>query len=179
MKGVPLTSTPDQMTDDRSVAVSGRPDAEPSPGPRSFNGRGLLVALAVGLLGGTVMWSARALELFAADGSIGPGWWPTVLGGTLVAGAVTIALVALRRPEPIPEQRVSTHGLGRLGAVVAAIILYGIGWHFFHFLLVTVVFLSALMFVTGGRGVKALVVFPALTAAVLYGLFGMLLQVPL
>jgi putative tricarboxylic transport membrane protein len=41
------------------------------------------------------------------------------------------------------------------------------------------VFLSVLLFVTGGRGIKALVVFPALTAMVLYGLFGLLLRVPL
>lgn len=179
MKDVPVLSAPDGVADAGSTAVTDRSAAEPAPGPGKINGRGLLVALAVALLGGTAVWSATALELSAVDGSVGPGWWPTVLGGLLVAGAVAIAAVALRRPDPVPEERVSAHGLGRLGAVIAAIVVYGIGWQFFHFLPVTVVFLSVLLFVTGGRGIKALVLFPALTAMVLYGLFGLLLRVPL
>ena len=179
MKDVPVLSAPDGVADAGSTAVTDRSAAEPAPGPGKINGRGLLVALAVSLLGGTAVWSATALELSAVDGAVGPGWWPTVLGGLLVAGAVAIAAVALRRPDPVPEERVSAHGLGRLGAVIAAIVVYGIGWQFFHFLPVTVVFLSVLLFVTGGRGIKALVVFPALTAMVLYGVFGLLLRVPL
>ncbi|MFI7580968.1 tripartite tricarboxylate transporter TctB family protein [Kocuria kalidii] len=153
--------------------------AESSPGPGGTNVRGLLVASAVAVVGGTTMWSARTLETSAVGASIGPQWWPTVLGGVLVAGAVAIGVVALRRPDPVPEQRVSAHGLGRLGAVVAAVVLYGLGWYYFHFLPVTAVFLAALMFVTGGRGTKALIVFPISTAAILYGLFGLLLRVPL
>lgn len=179
MKGVPVLSAPDGVADTGSTVITDRSAAEPALGPGEINGRGLLVALAVALLGGTAVWSATALELAAVDGSVGPGWWPTVLGGMLVAGAVAIAVVALRRPDPAPEDRVSAHGLGRLGAVVAAIVVYGIGWQFFHFLPVTVVFLSVLLSVTGGRGIKALLVFPALTATVLYGLFGLLLRVPL
>lgn len=179
MKAVPVASVPHGVTDDGSTAATDRPAVESAPGARKINVRGLFVALGVTLIGGAAMWSANALDLSAADGSIGPGWWPTVLGGLLVAGAVAIGVVALRRPDPVPEDRVNAHGLGRLGAVVAAIVLYGIGWYYFHFLLVTVVFLSALLFVTGGRGLKALVVFPVLTAAVLYGLFGLLLRVPL
>lgn len=154
-------------------------DAQSSPKVGGTNLRGLLVALAVAVLGGTTMWSAHTLETSSVGASISPQWWPTVLGGVLVAGAVAIGLVALRRPDPVSEQPVSAHGLGRLGAVVAAIVVYGFGWHFFHFLPVTAVFLAALMFVTGGRGVKALIVFPVLTAAILYGLFGLLLRVPL
>ncbi len=137
------------------------------------------MAVAVSVAGGITIWLAAALETSAVGASSGPRWWPTVLGGMLVAGGVAIGLVALRRPDPVSEQRVSAHGLGRLGAVVAAIVLYGLGWHFFHFLPVTAVFLAALMFVTGGRGAKALIVFPASTAAILYGLFGLLLRVPL
>lgn len=137
------------------------------------------MAVAVSLVGAITMWLAYTLEASAVGASIGPQWWPTVLGGMLVAGGVAIGLVALRRPDPVSEQRVSAHGLGRLVAVVAAIMLYGLGWYFFHFLPVTAVFLAALMFVTGGRGVKALIVFPVSTAAILYGLFGLLLRVPL
>ncbi len=125
------------------------------------------------------MLPTYGLEFTAPDGSIGPGWWPTVLGGTLLAGAVAIALVSFREPDSVPDERVSRHGLGRLGAVLLATVLYGAAWYYLHFLPVTVLFLSALMFITGGRGIKALLVFPALTAVVLYGLFKMLLQVPL
>lgn len=174
-----MMGAPAGVTSDSSAATTDGFEMGPARRLARINVRGLFVALSVALLGGTMMLPIHGLELSAADGSIGPGWWPAVLGGTLVAGAVAIALVAFKQPEPMLEQRVSSHGLGRLGAVITAIILYGIGWQFFHFILVTVVFLSALMYVTGGRGVKALVVFPVLTAAVLYGLFGMLLQVPL
>lgn len=178
MKDMPVTGTSVGMPRNSSAAPS-HPMAESPRRTKGFNVRDVLVALSVALVGGALILPIHNLELFASDGSIGPGWWPTVLGGTLVAGAFAVALVAFRQPEPLPEQRVNPHGLRRLGAVVTAIILYGFAWQFFHFLPVTVVFLSALMFTTGGRGVKALAVFPVLTAAVLYGLFGMLLQVPL
>ncbi len=155
------------------------PAARPAGALRKTNIRGLLVAAAVAVVGSTLVLPTYGLEFTAPDGSIGPGWWPTVLGGTLLAGAVAIALVSFREPDSVPDERVSRHGLGRLGAVLLATVLYGAAWYYLHFLPVTVLFLSALMFITGGRGIKALLVFPALTAVVLYGLFKMLLQVPL
>lgn len=177
MKGVPLMRSLDVLPNETSAATADHP----LEGGRTkgINVRGLLVASAVAVIGGALMLPVHGLELSTSDGTIGPGWWPTVLGGTLLAGAVAIALVSFKQPEPMPEDRVSRHGIVRLGAVLLAIILYGIAWQYFHFLPVTAVFLSALMFTTGGRGVKALVVFPVLTAALLYGLFKMLLQVPL
>lgn len=178
MKGVPVLRTLEGLPNDTSAATADHPMEAAGQG-KGTNVRGLLVAVAVAVAGGAVMLSAQGLELSTTNGSIGPGWWPTVLGGTLVAGAVAIALVSFRQPDPMPEERVSAHGLTRLGAVLVAIVLYGVAWQYLHFLPVTVVFLSALMFITGGRGVKALLVFPALTAVVLYGLFKMLLQVPL
>lgn len=155
------------------------PLAGPAGALRTVNIRGLLVAAAVAAVGTTLILPTHSLEFTTADGSIGPGWWPTVLGGALLVGAFAIALVSFRTPDEVPDERVSAHGLGRLGAVLLATVLYGAAWYYLHFLPVTALFLSALMFITGGRGIKALLVFPALTAVVLYGLFKMLLQVPL
>lgn len=153
--------------------------AHPSISPAGLNVRGLLVAGVVAAVGGATLWASSGLDTDASGESIGPSWWPSVLGGSLILGAVAVAIVALRHHDPREEQRVSRHGLARLAAVIALIVVYGIAWHSFHFVLVTTLFLSALILITGGRGVKALVVFPLLTTAVLYGLFALLLRVPL
>lgn len=147
--------------------------------PAGLNVRGLLVAGVVAVIGSTTIWVSSGLNSGARGESIGPGWWPTVLGGSIILGAVAVTIAALRHPDSVEDQRVSGHGLARLGAVIALIVVYGISWHYFHFVLVTGLFLSALIFITGGRGVKALVVFPLVTTAILYGLFAMLLRVPL
>jgi hypothetical protein len=39
--------------------------------------------------------------------------------------------------------------------------------------------IAGLVYVTGGRGVRALIVFPAVTTVLLYVIFGLLLRVPL
>jgi putative tricarboxylic transport membrane protein len=153
--------------------------ADPASSPTGLNVRGLLVAGVVAAVGGATIWASSGLNTDASGESIGPSWWPSVLGGLLVLGAVAVAITALRHHDPLEEQRVSAHGLVRLAAVIALIVVYGIGWHYFHFVLVTSLFLSTLILITGGRGVKALLVFPLLTTAVLYGLFAMLLRVPL
>ena len=178
MNSGPTLGTPLEATGKVYAAVRG-PAAGPAVAQRKTNIRGLLVSAAVAVIGTTLVLPTHGLEFAAPDGSIGPGWWPTVLGSALLAGALAIALVSFRKPDPVPHERVSRHGLGRLGAVLLATVLYGAAWYYLHFIPVTVLFLSALMFITGGRGIKALLVFPALTAVVLYGLFKMLLQVPL
>jgi hypothetical protein len=63
--------------------------------------------------------------------------------------------------------------------VIALIVGYGAAWYQLHFLVVTVPLIAGLVFITGGRGVRALLVFPVLTTALLYGIFGLLLRVPL
>ena len=177
MTSEPVRQADGPVLEGSTASVPQSSDTE--SGPAGLNLRGLLVAGVVAAGGAGTIWASSSLSTDAAGEAIGPGWWPAVLGGLLIIGAAAVAITALRRPDEVEEQRVSAHGIARLAAVIALIVVYGIAWHYFHFVLVTGLFLSALIFIIGGRGIRPLVIFPAATTAVLYGLFAMLLRVPL
>jgi putative tricarboxylic transport membrane protein len=87
---------------------------------------------------------------------------------------------ALLRPPPVDDTEPSTRvGILRVAGFVAAVLAFGLLWYFVHFLVSGLVFVAALAWIAGGRGIKDLVVFPAAVLLVLYGLFALLLKVPL
>jgi len=135
---------------------------------------------AVVLVAGVGVLLARS-TIVAAHGEteLGPQWWPTVLGAALVVGAVALGALGLTRPAAPEEEPASGHGAARLAAVLALIVGYGAAWYQLHFVVVTVPLIAGLVFVTGGRGIRALLAFPLLTTALLYVIFGLLLRVPL
>ncbi|MGY2066507.1 tripartite tricarboxylate transporter TctB family protein [Blastococcus sp. SYSU DS0619] len=158
-------------------AADGHVDAEaPAPYGRA---RDLLVAAAVGGLGVLTLVAGRGLPARTDDGSLGPDWWPTVLGICLLLAAAGIAAAGLLRRAVPDDDSVTRHGLLQLGGLVALVIGYGTAWQYFHFVPVTFVFVAALTAVLGSRGVRALVVFPAVVVGLSYGIFGLLLRVPL
>ncbi len=61
---------------------------------------------------------------------------------------------------------------------VLAILAFGLLWYYVHFLVSATIFVAALTWIAGGRGVKDLAVFPVVITVVLYGLFALLLKVP-
>ncbi|MEQ3550384.1 tripartite tricarboxylate transporter TctB family protein [Pseudonocardia nematodicida] len=138
------------------------------------------IGLAAALVGTgvlVVVAASRITSEVVARG-FGPTWWPTVLGGLLVAGGVAVGVVGAVRP-PAVEDHPTAGGLVRLLAVLGLVVGFGAAWYQLHFLLVMPPLLAGLVAVGGGRGLRDLVLVPLLTTAVLYAVFGLLLRVPL
>ncbi|OZM78278.1 hypothetical protein CFP66_31860 [Pseudonocardia sp. MH-G8] len=155
------------------------PEAEAAPPALAASRVRELGAAAVVLAAGIGVLLARSTIVAAHESELGPQWWPTVLGVALIVGAVALATLGLTRPSAPEEEPASGHGVAQLIAVLALIVGYGAAWYQLHFLVVTVPLIAGLVFVTGGRGIRALLVFPLLTTGLLYVIFGLLLQVPL
>ncbi|MFC4564835.1 tripartite tricarboxylate transporter TctB family protein [Nocardiopsis mangrovi] len=156
--------------------------AAPAPAGRGPSRlRELVPAAAGAALAAAALLLAGQIDQGPESAGIGPRWWPEVLAFTLLGLSVLHAALAWRRPAaagdaPDPATR---EGALRLVAMLATVVGYGVLWYFIHFLVSTAVLVAALAYLGGGRGWKALIAFPAVTTAVLYVLFGVLLRVPL
>jgi len=159
------------------AAASPEPDAVQALPPSRVREWGVAAAVLVAGIG--VLLARETIAVAQGDTELGPQWWPTVLGVALVVGAVALAVLGTLRPAAPEEEPASGHGVAQLVAVLALIVAYGAAWYQLHFLVVTGPLIAGLVYVTGGRGVRALIVFPAVTTVLLYVIFGLLLRVPL
>lgn len=112
-----------------------------------------------------------------------PRWWPELLAALVLLLSVFLAVGALRRStvtveEDVPEEA-TRQGAWRLTAMLATIVGYGVLWYFIDFRVSTLLLFIALTWLGGGRGWKALILFPITVTAILYLLFGVFLRVPL
>ncbi len=151
------------------------------PGPRK---RDLVPAAAGAALAVTAFALATQIPEGARLTQFSPRWWPEILAALLLVLSVCLAVTAFRRkPTAAVEQDVpesaTRQGAWRLTSMLASIGGYGVLWYFVDFRVSTLVLFVALTWLGGGRGWKALVLFPAIATAILYLLFGVLLRVPL
>ena len=112
-----------------------------------------------------------------------PRWWPELLAVLLLLLSALLAAGALFRPtvtveDDVPEAA-TRQGTWRLVAMLASVAGYGVLWYFIDFRVSTTLLFVALTWLGGGRGWKALILFPIAVTAILYLLFGVLLRVPL
>jgi hypothetical protein len=141
-----------------------------------------IVSAAVALLGFAVLIVlARGIELRAETGGIDPRWWPQLLGAAGAAlSVVLLSRAVLRAPlERDDVQEATRDGRTRTVLVVILTALYVLAWPLVGFVVVTPVFLLVATYLFGGRGWKALILFPAGLTAGLYLLFDAVLEVPL
>lgn len=141
-----------------------------------------IAGAAIALLGFAVLIAAsRAIEVRRETGGVDPRWWPQLLGIVGLALSVLLLVRAVTRP-PLArgDVREATRD-GRLRTVLAVGLaaLYIMTWPVAGFLVTTPLFLLAGTYLFGGRGWKALLVFPAVLTAGIYLLFDAALQVPL
>ncbi|WP_083587306.1 tripartite tricarboxylate transporter TctB family protein [Agrococcus sp. Marseille-P2731] len=136
---------------------------------------------------------AQGIELRRepAEGQIGARFWPSLLaivGLALAIWRLVIAIVSA--PDDRSDQEVvSAGGYRRLALTllltIAFIALWSIrsvvafGFRFEVFPVLCALFLVGLVWLYGGRGWKALVLFPALLTAGIYVIFHVLLRIPL
>ena len=157
----------------QALPVDGPPRAA---SPRREAALGL-VFLALGV----ALWIlARGIELPQRPTAVSPRIWPEILAIGIVAFSVLqLVLAFVRTPaRDEDEEPVTRIGLRRVVGFVLVILAFGVLWYYVHFLLSGFVLVAALTWVAGGRGVKDLVLFPGVIVAVLYGLFALLLKVP-
>lgn len=136
-------------------------------------------AVFIAATGGLIV-AARGIEVRNETSGIDPRWWPELLGIAGLVIAVTLLVVALMRPNPDPEIESATRE-GRLRLVIALVstVAFVLVWPFAGFIVAAPVLLATLTAAFGGRGWRALLLFPLLTAAFIDLLFAELLEVPL
>ena len=171
-------------------------NAEPTTGgvlkPRPSRALEIVAAIiAVAFCAGYLALATRIeLRQETAD-AIDARTWPTILGIAGLAASIVWLGIAIARPAPHRDdlERISRGGPLRVVLVViltaAFIAVWGLGdvivagYRIQLFPIVAAVYLIALMLVFGHRRWAGLVAYPILLTAFIYGLFGMLLRIPL
>jgi putative tricarboxylic transport membrane protein len=132
------------------------------------------------VLGIVVLILARAIELPQRSTAVSPRIWPEALAIGLIGLSALQVVVAFAATPDADEQEPTTRtGVLRVAGFVGALLAFGVLWYYVNFLLSGFALVAALTWVAGGRGLKDLVVFPAVIVAILYALFALLLKVPL
>lgn len=161
--------------------------------PRSSRTMEVLLAAGALVLMAVLLVLASQIELRreAAPGQIDARFWPTVLGWTgVVVAAWRLVVTLTSSPDEREDlERVQDGGPVRLLLTLAAAVAFvavwnvrdvvAMGYEVKVFPVAAVVLLVGLTWVYGGRGWKALVLFPVATTALIYVLFHTLLRIPL
>lgn len=137
-----------------------------------------LVALALSIL---AIVLSRSIDLRMGGGGIDAKWWPTVLssGAAVLSGFMLVSALALPLADREDLEGAQKDGWGRMFIALALSALYVFAWWRFGYIVPTLVYLVALLFTFGVRSWLALILYPVLTTAFIYGLFHFLLRVPL
>ena len=124
---------------------------------------------------------SRNIHLRMGGGGIDPKWWPTVLAcaGAALSGLMLVRALALPVAAREDLEGAQRDGWARMFVALVLSSLYVFGWWRFGYLGPTLVYLFALLWTFGVRKVTALVLYPVLTTAFIYGLFHFLLRIPL
>jgi hypothetical protein len=160
------------------------PDAPAPGGPRpGRRPRDLVPAAAGAALAAGAFALATQIPEGARLTQFSPRWWPETLAVLLLVLSACLAAGTLFRRSATAEEdapeAATRQGAWRLVAMLASIAGYGVLWYFVDFRVSTAVLFAALTWLGGGRGWKALILFPIAVTAILYLLFGVLLRVPL
>lgn len=131
------------------------------------------------VLGVVILVLARSIELPDRALAVSPRIWPEALGiGIIGLSALQIVAAFMTTPKGDDVELATRGGILRVGGFVLATLAFGALWYYIHFLVSGMVFVAALTWIAGGRGIKDLVLFPAGITVVLYALFAILLKVP-
>jgi hypothetical protein len=131
------------------------------------------------VLGVVILLLARSIELPQRALAVSPRIWPEALGiGIIGLSALQIVAAFVSTPKRDDAEPATRVGMLRVGGFVLATLAFGVLWYYVHFLVSGMLFVAALTWIAGGRGIKDLVLFPAGITVVLYALFAILLRVP-
>ncbi|PXA68322.1 tripartite tricarboxylate transporter TctB family protein [Cryobacterium arcticum] len=167
-----------------SSTTSGRAGAtdaggeRPTPAPRWPE---ITIALTAVALTGSVLLLANAIELRLELPGLTPRSWPTFLGALGLGLSLILLITALvKAPRPSDDNEATTRaGWIKLLLAVAATIVFIVVWPLTAFVVAAPVFVSAVTAIGGGRGIRALIIYPVVMTGALYAMFNLLLRVPL
>ena len=166
-----------------SSTTSGRAGAtdaggeRPTPAPRWPE---ITIALTAVALTGSVLLLANAIELRLELPGLTPRSWPTFLGALGLGLSLILLITALvKAPGPNDNESTTRAGWIKLLLAVAATIAFIVVWPLTAFVVAAPVFVSAVTAIGGGRGIRALVIYPVVMTGALYAMFNLLLRVPL
>lgn len=164
--------------------AAGTGEAEaPAASASARASRRLEIAAAATAVGMTaaVFLLAGAIDLRVEQAGMTPRSWPQLLG-VLGLGLSTILLLTavLRPPQSRSELEASTRpGWLRLLFTVAATLAFLVAWPLLGFVFAAPLFIAGVTAIAGGRGFRALLIYPVVMATLIYALFHLLLKVPL
>lgn len=177
------------MTEPKTLAATpGDTDVLPGEPVEEFDfaakpSRRLEIAIAVTALvfSVTALVLSRNIYLRMGSGGLDPKWWPTLL--SIMAAVLSSILLgmSLFGPASSRGELESAHedGWKRMLSALTLSALYAFAWSLAGYLVPTVLYLAALLWVFGLRSWKGLIAFPLITTAFIYGLFHFMLRVPL
>ena len=140
----------------------------------------ITIALAAVALTGSVLLLANAIELRLEQPGLTPRSWPTFLGALGLGLSLILLITALvKAPGPNDNESTTRAGWIKLLLAVAATIAFIVVWPLTAFVVAAPVFVSAVTAIGGGRGIRALVIYPVVMTGALYAMFNLLLRVPL
>ena len=140
----------------------------------------ITIALTAVALTGSVLLLANAIELRLELPGLTPRSWPTFLGALGLALSLILLITALvKAPGPSDNESTTRAGWIKLLLAVAATIAFIVVWPLTAFVVAAPVFVSAVTAIGGGRGIRALVIYPVVMTGALYAMFNLLLRVPL
>lgn len=164
-------------TDQVSTDTDPNEEVEVTPPSRARAVIGPAAALCAGV---AVILLAQTIELPSIEGGVSPRWWPQLAGALMILFSLAALLRDSIKTPPVEEGLMprQSEGILRILLTIGSIVVYGVLWHFFDFRIVTLLLVAALVAIGGGRGWKSLILFPAIVTFVLWGLFSVLLRVP-
>ncbi len=136
--------------------------------------------LAILAFGGALLVESLKLPYFVEEVP-GPGFLPFWLSLAIVAVGVILAVrgMGARRATTVSGGWPDIAGIRRIAITLAALAATLVFLESLGFFLCVILFVAAMTLALGSRSWRELVVIPLLAAAVLYGVFGVWLKVPL
>jgi len=141
----------------------------------------IIIAAAALALSIVAVVLAATIRLRMGGGGLDPRWWPTVLASSAAVLSAILLAFALFAPLAGRGDLEAMHADGRVRMLLALAlsVLYALAWQTVGYIGPTLIYLVALLWLFGLRGWKGLVAFPIITTALIYGLFHLMLRVPL
>lgn len=158
------------------------PDETVSPDFTAKPSRSLEVVVGAVALGLSLLawYLSQNIHVRMGGGGVDPKWWPTVLSiAASILSACMLVAALIRQEDRSDLLQTTRDGWKRIVLGLLLTALYVFAWWQIGYVVPTALFLAALLWLFGVRSWKPLILFPVLTTALIYGLFHLLLRVPL
>lgn len=130
---------------------------------------------------GLAFYLSYNIDLRMDPGGINARWWPSLLSlcAAALSAILLITSLTVQQIDRGDVEESQSDGWARVIKALALTSLYVFAWAKIGYLLPTIVFIVALLWIFGLRSRTGLIAFPLVTTVFIYGLFHYMLRVPL